>query len=214
MQYRKIIKPPDHITLMDYKEETKKAYNQHAGAFANKFLNLLEIHRRYEFKRFLELLNGKDILDIGCGGGDHSLFFKNQGLNVKAIDLSEEMIKICKQKDIDAEVMDLEDMSFKDNSFDGVWAVTSLLHVPKEKIDNVLRKISDILRPKGIFYICVKEGDEEGMVPDKNSDTKRFFAFWKEEELLNELKKYFEIIESKKVELRDRMFIQIFCRKT
>jgi ubiquinone/menaquinone biosynthesis C-methylase UbiE len=198
---------------MDYKKKTIESYNQNAKELSEKFKELMDLNRRYEFQRFIDLLKGNKILDLGCGSGDHSLYFKERGLDVTAIDLSEEMIKLCKEKGIKAFVKDIENLDFEDKSFDGIWAVTSLLHIPKSKLKEVIRKLNLILKNEGILYVCVKEGEGEDLIEDKSGNTSRFFAFWKEEEFMKLFEDYFVLIENKKVQLKNTVFLQAFFRK-
>jgi ubiquinone/menaquinone biosynthesis C-methylase UbiE len=201
--------------MEDYKQKTVESYDKHAKEFAEKFKAKMELNRRYEFPRFIELLQGKDMLDLGCGAGDHSVYFSQQGLNVTCIDLSEEMIKLCRQKGLDkAFVMDIENLAFENNSFDGIWATASLLHVPKAKIEDVVQSLHGLLRNNGVLYVCVKEGEGERLMDDKHYEgTKRFFAFWTQEELLNMFGKQFTVIESKKDKLGHTSFLEAFFRK-
>ncbi len=198
---------------MGYKEKTIESYNKNAGELSKKFKKLMDLKKRYEFQRFVDLLNGDKILDLGCGSGDHSVYFREIGLDVTAIDLSEEMIKLCKEKGINAFVKDIENLDFEDNSFDGLWAVTSLLHIPKLKIKNVIENLGRILNEKGILYVCIKEGEGEDFVEDKFGDTSRFFVFWREDEFLKLFEDKFVLIENKKTQLGDTTFIQAFFRK-
>ena len=198
---------------MDYKKKTIESYNQNAKELSEKFKELMDLNRRSEFQRFIDLLKGEIILDLGCGSGDHSLYFKEKGLDVTAIDLSEEMIKLCKEKGINAFVKDIENLDSEDKSFDGIWAVTSLLHIPKSKLKNVIEKLNLILKDEGILYVCVKEGEREDLIEDKSGNTSRFFAFWKEEEFMKLFEDYFVLIENKKVQLKNTVFLQAFFRK-
>ncbi|MBL7053487.1 MAG: class I SAM-dependent methyltransferase [Candidatus Portnoybacteria bacterium] len=198
---------------MDYKKETIKSYDKNAKDLSKKFKELMDLKRRYEFPRFVSLLKGKKILDLGCGSGDHSLYFKKRGLDVVSVDLSKEMINLCKEKGLNALVMDIEDLDFKDKSFDGIWAVTSLLHVQKSKLGKVIKKLNNILKNDGIFYICIKEGEGESLIKDKSGNLSRFFAFWKEEEIIELFKKYFVLIENKKIQLKNTVFLEIFFKK-
>jgi SAM-dependent methyltransferase len=43
--------------------------------------------------------------------------------------------------------------------FDGIWAIASLLHIPRKEILKVLKKLYDVLRPKGILVTSMKSGD-------------------------------------------------------
>ncbi|MDD2935122.1 MAG: class I SAM-dependent methyltransferase [Candidatus Pacebacteria bacterium] len=205
--------------MKDYKSRTIESYNKNAKAMANKFKDMTDLQRRKEFGRFIELLKGNKILDLGCGAGEHSLYFKNQGLDIVSVDLSESMIDLCKEKDLDARVMDIENLQFEENTFDGIWSVTSLLHIPKSNIEKVVKKLSDILRKDGVLYICVKEGEGEDFVEDKedyknkNGSTARFFSFWQEDELIEVFTEGFDVIEKQKVKLGNTIFLQIFFRK-
>jgi len=197
----------------DYKLSTMNAYREHAKKYSEKYKELADTNRRAEFNRFIDLISGKNILDMGCGSGDHAVYFKSKGLDVTCIDLSEEMIRICRMKGLNAQVMDMETMTFAPASFDGVWAVTSVIHVPKSKIKNVIKKIYDVLKNKGILFICVKKGEGEGLIKDKEGDTQRFFAFWEEDELIKEFSEYFDVIESEIAQFKGQEFVQIFLRK-
>lgn len=197
--------------MEDYKRITINSYNENAKELSEKFKRLTDINRRTEFGRFIELLKGKKILDLGCGSGDHSEYFSKKGLDVISADLSDSMIKICKEKGLNAVKVDIENLEFPNNSFDGIWAVTSLLHVPKKKFSEVVKKLHDILKERGILYISLKEGMDEGFIEDNFG--KRYFVFWKEDELTDKFKNYFKVLESKKVKLGHTVFIEIFFRK-
>ena len=200
---------------MNYREETLASYEKHAAYFFQYFKGLLDLERRYEFKKFLQLISGKKILDCGCGGGDHSLYFQQQGLDVTGIDISPAMIALCKNKGVQAFLMDMESLTFGSNSFDGIWAVTSVLHVPKKNVPKVATEFYRVLRDSGILFLCLKEGDCERFLPDKNdATTGRFFAFWKEEEICSIFSRYFEIIESRKVTTGNTNYLKIFLKKS
>lgn len=71
-------------------------------------------------KRAMEFVKGR-VLDIGCGAGRHSLYLQNKGFNVLGIDNSPLAIKVCKLRGLKkAEVMPIEDVNFKPNSFDTI----------------------------------------------------------------------------------------------
>lgn len=58
-------------------------------------------------QKALQLAQGK-ILDVGCGAGSHALHLQEIGLDVKAIDLSEGAIEVCKKRGLrNAEVLDI-----------------------------------------------------------------------------------------------------------
>lgn len=184
---------------MNSKLETIKSYDTNASFLAEYFRGLLDIERRREFREFISVLPGKNILDLGCGGGDHSAYFVSQRLDVVAADISGGMARIAKSRGIRTVIMDMENLGFQDDAFDGIWAVTSLLHVPKSELPGVVRNLSYLLKQNGVIYSCVKEGEGERMIVDKlNPSTRRFFAFWQGEEFLNLFEPYFNLINFRK----------------
>ena len=183
--------------------------------YVQKFQEMFQVHQRGEFRRFMEMLEGPTVLDLGAGGGDHARYFADQGLDVTCIDIAEEMVEICRQKSLRAELMDLEHLSFQPNSFDGIWAVCSLLHVPKQGMPTVAASLYRVLRRRGLLYACVKEqreGESDGMVCDQKGN-QRFFALWKEDTFAAQFTPRFSLIESRRVVLGDRRFLEFLFRK-
>ena len=170
----------------DYKEITKSYYNKCALEYEEKTKNFVKNYIFNEINLFLQSLTGKKILDLGSGPGRNSLYFKEKGFEPVCIDISEEMIKLCKEKGLNAQTMDIENLEFDDNSFDGIWAYLSLFHLPKNNLVKVLYKIKKIIKEKGIFFVSVKEGDFEGYEGiehhhyKKPENKKRFSCYYKD----------------------------------
>ncbi len=200
--------------MEEYKKITLESYKQNARFFDEHFKGAFNLVKREEFFKFLNLLSGKRILDVGCGGGEHALWFRNQGMNVTAIDFSPHMVEIANEKGVSAQVIDMENMPFKENSFDGIWAVTSLLHLKKENVPNVLASFSSILDKKGILFLVVKKGlSEELRVDTNNSNTKRYFSYWQKDELNKILEKQFTLLEFWEDTPRDATFLHFLLMK-
>src|SRR3989338_3863407 len=137
--------------MNDYKTETRKAYQMYDEEFDQKFSRHFNLFVQKEADLFLSKVCGKKILDVGSGPGNCAVYFQNRGFDVLCIDLSEKMVERCKKRGLKAQVMDLEKLGLLPQSYDAVWAYASLLHLPKENIDNVLKKIAEILKPQGLF---------------------------------------------------------------
>lgn len=112
-------------------------------------------------KKFAEGLKeqGKtDILDLGCGFGRHLIYLAEQGFNVKGIDISEEAIEMTKrklrEKKLEAELLqeDMKDLSFQNEEFDAVIAITVIGHAIKPDIEKTINEIHRVLKEGGIFY--------------------------------------------------------------
>ena len=154
--------------------------------------------------KYLSYLKPKaSILDIGCGAGEKSKFLIEKGFEVTGIDFSEKMIKLAKDQ-VPAGKFFVKDikkpLGFND-SFDGIFAQAVLLHIPKNDIVGVLKNIIAPLKPKGYFYVAVKElrqgGKDEEIVKenDYGYDYERFFSYL----TLDELKKFVQDIGLKMV---------------
>jgi|LakMenE18May11ns_1017448.scaffolds.fasta_scaffold9813002_2 SAM-dependent methyltransferase len=148
---------------------------------------------------FIDKLNGDNILDIGCGSGRDTEYFVNKGLDVVGIDLSDRFIEISKSKvpNVKFIKMDMRNMDFSLDSFDGIWSMASLLHIPKIEIKDTIIKFREVLKTNGIVYISVKLGVGERFVKkDRYKGLEKFFAFYTESEISDLLEKCgFEIIK-------------------
>jgi SAM-dependent methyltransferase len=134
-----------------------------------------------ERRRFLDLLRDRgatSLLEVGAGTGHDSLYFQRQGLRVLCTDLSPAMVELCRAKGLDARVADFLGLGVLPASFDAVYALNCLLHVPTSDLPRVLEAIGEVLVPGGLFYAGTWGGaDEEGPMRDDQHRVPRFFAF-------------------------------------
>lgn len=115
--------------------------------------------------KFLSLIGeNAHILDAGCGSGRDSKAFLEAGYRVTAMDAS---AKVCKEAQVllGQEVIckNFESIDYR-QKFDGIWACASLLHVTKEKINDVLKRLWIALKNKGVLYASFKYGEGERVV--------------------------------------------------
>ena len=199
---------------MDYKGVTRETYNQVAEQYEINTKDYLNRRLQDDVNLFLNLLPGKRILDAGCGPGRDSWYFKSRGFSPVGIDFSKAMVELCREKGLEAHLMDLENISFDPDSFDGVWAYASLLHLPKDNLNPVLTTIHSLLKHQGAFYIGMKEGTFEGFVENpKYPGQNRYFAHYTAEELETELRKQFQIKNFSRIITESSTFINYLCRK-
>src|SRR6185503_16154319 len=159
-----------------------ESYNNHAKERDAYAVDAWKVEERANFLSLLQQEHKQSLLEIGAGAGKDSKFFNDQGLAVTCIDLSPEMVKLCKQKGLSAHVMDMTRLNFRPNSFDAVYSLNSLLHVPKVEFRNVLENVKKVLKPTGLFYLGVYGGEEfEGIWELDLYNPKRFFSLHSDE---------------------------------
>lgn len=156
-------------------------------------------------QRFVDLVKARglgSLLEVGAGTGQDSCFFRANGIKVTCIDLSPRHIELCRDKGLDGHVMDFYQMKFIDGSFDALYAMNCLLHVPLDDLDEVLKELKRVVSDDGIFYIGNYGGrNSEEVKETSNGIGKRFFSFSEYDEYKRKLKEAgFEMIESGMVE--------------
>ncbi|MFE5318581.1 class I SAM-dependent methyltransferase [Paenibacillus sp. NPDC056579] len=150
-----------------------------------------------ERERFISKLReeGKTaVLEIGAGTGKDSEYFRSEGFSITCIDLSEEMVKHCKAKGLDAAVMDFYNLQFPDRSFDAVYALNCLLHVPKAELGQVLDEIKRVMKEDGLLYMGVYGGkDSEEIWEDDWCEPKRLFSMYTDESVQEAVRVHMDI---------------------
>lgn len=95
-----------------------------------------------------------NLLDLGCGVWQYSIYFYNLGYNVSSCDISSKALEILneKNKNIKMKIQDMnKPLDYKDNEFDIVFANLSIHFLSDENTKNLLGEIKRILKPNGIF---------------------------------------------------------------
>ena len=67
--------------------------------------------------------------------------------------------------------------------YDGVWANASLLHVRRENLSVVMRRLAEATRLHGALHLTVKEGDGEGWSTHGSVEAPRHFTYWRAPDL-------------------------------
>jgi SAM-dependent methyltransferase len=151
-----------------------------------------------ERRRFLDLLRNRgatSLLEVGAGTGHDSLYFQRRGLRVLCTDLSPAMVELCRAKGLDTQVADFLGLRVPPASFDAVYAMNCLLHVPTPDLARVLEAIGEVLVPGGLFYAGTWGGmDEEGLMQDDHHPVPRFFAFRSDRRMREALAECFRVL--------------------
>ncbi len=97
-------------------------------------------------------LEGKAVLDLGCGYGENCAEFKARGAStVLGIDISEKMLAVATAENPDLEFIraDMSDLSFIKDKYDVVFSSLAVHYV--EDFGAFAKSVYDVLNPGGYF---------------------------------------------------------------
>ncbi|MDD4719191.1 MAG: class I SAM-dependent methyltransferase [Bacilli bacterium] len=140
---------------------------------------------------YIKIINEskKEIIDLGCGVGNNSLYLNKLGKKVIACDFSDEALRIVKNEVPSVKIKGfdmLNEFPFKDNFTDLVIADLSLHYFSYQETIKILHEIKRILTNNGhlLFRVNslndINHGSEEGIEIEKHyfeieDIKKRFF---------------------------------------
>jgi SAM-dependent methyltransferase len=186
------------------KKDLQTAYNQRANFRNNRTIQSWKIEERAHFLTFLKPNQAQTLLEIGAGTGQDSLFFQEHGFVVTATDLSPTHVAYCRQKNLNALVMDTCDLQFPDNNFDAVFSLNCLLHIPPDQLPTALAEIRRVLKSDGFFFLGVHGGYEyAGIWKSDNHTPKRYFSFKSDQAMNEQLATFFDILSFKPIHYGD-----------
>ncbi len=164
----------EHLTKVRYDEKALEWLKFSGGKDRKHFWaeNLIEMQGY--------LLPGSKILEIGCGPATDGTYLKNVGYRVLSFDYSKTMLGIAKELNPESLLlrMNMQNMAYAENSFDGFWASAALLHLenPKPTLGEIVR----VTKNKGVGFISVKEGEGDGIDPK----TGYYFRYYSQKEFV------------------------------
>lgn len=131
-----------------------------AGEQLNRYPYDFIVSNFYRYRnRFGSKIN---ILDLGCGAGNHSLFFAENGAMVTAVDYSRAVLKVLEQRAIaegldefiDVALVDFEDFEMPTTKkFDIVIDRLSVSHVARGFAKEVYSVVNEHMNP-GAILMC------------------------------------------------------------
>lgn len=153
--------PEAGSVFQDIERETLAYYDEHAQEFAAATVDIPFDHMYAPFEE--RLAEGASVLDFGCGSGRDALHFLGRGFRVTATDGSSGLcLRASELTGIPVRCERFQELTDV-GAYDGIWACSSILHVPRAELADVFARMARALKPRGIIYTSFKEGDFEGM---------------------------------------------------
>jgi O-antigen chain-terminating methyltransferase len=107
-------------------------------------------------RHYVPLFAGCDeVLDLGCGRGEFLEVMREAGINAYGVDLSEECVALCADKDLRAEKADLfaHLEARLDSSLGGIFCAQVVEHLPPLRIPELVRLAAAKLHRDGLLIV-------------------------------------------------------------
>ncbi|KAJ6034845.1 hypothetical protein N7499_002062 [Penicillium canescens] len=170
------------------KENIKQAYDD----IANKYLTWTEPTHKVRLTYLNRLLQNLEtatkatqatILELGCGAGvpctQH--LASNPSFKITANDISSSQIELAKQTLPDSVTLiqcDMMGLEFKQESFDAVLAMYSIIHLPRDEQITILTRIFGWLKPGGWILANFSEGEFDSSFDEAWLGGKKGVMYW------------------------------------
>jgi 2-polyprenyl-3-methyl-5-hydroxy-6-metoxy-1,4-benzoquinol methylase len=123
--------------------------------FAEKFRGseaAVQERQRLYAERFRVTAN---VLDLGCGRGELLEVFRTEGISARGIDLNDDAVALCRQRDLAVERADLFSYlrDLPDSSLTGVVCCQVVEHLPPERLAELIGLLHDKLRTGALLAI-------------------------------------------------------------
>ena len=116
------------------------------------------------------------------------------GHNVTCLEPAEKPAEKARSKGLNVSMTRFQDYA-AGQKFDGIVAISSLIHIPRSAIPLQIQKLSQLLKREGLAIVSFIEGDGEGYEDPTGKGKKRFFSKFTQDELIALLSSHFSVIE-------------------
>jgi SAM-dependent methyltransferase len=146
-------------------QETQTGYDTVASEYAEKFKDEMDdkpADRGYLDRLAKEVGTLGPICDLGCGPGQIARYLHRQGVETLGVDLSPRMVEEAGRlnPEIHFHQGDMLSLPDKDNSWGGIAAFYSIIHIPREQVVDALGEMKRVLRPSGVLLVTFHIGTE------------------------------------------------------
>jgi len=149
-------------------------------------------HERHDRDKYTKLLierlpDGSKLLELGCGPGDPTTKTLARHYKVTANDISESCLELARKNAPGAEFIlsDMTALDFPANSFDAVVAYYAFHHIPRDRYEGLIKRISTWLRPGGLFMAAMYPYDVKDLVTEDWHGATMYWSSFDEDKTLS-----------------------------
>lgn len=191
------------------------AYDSIAEKYMKAYAENDEVDYRY-LEGLIAAVNGKCLLDMGCGTGGNAFYLSQKGFDVTGIDASDGMLKVAKKYFPDIKFLkeDILKTSFSNGSFDGIVLAYVINHFDDDGLNLLKREVNRLLKVGGSVFISAHIGNKEEILTDPLDENVKiyynFLSIKKLDDLFREyIREYYKTRETFGEEefLCDKLFV-------
>jgi SAM-dependent methyltransferase len=134
-----------------------RAFDQLAADYDKLWTNTAggRLQRSIVWRRIDRLFTaGCRVLDLGCGTGEDCLHLMDFEIETLGVDVSSEMVRIARQRGVQARQLKIEELHRIEGSFDGAISNFGALNCVDD-LGPVRHSLARLIRPGGQVVICV-----------------------------------------------------------
>lgn len=153
-----------------------------------------------ELRKYIKLLDGKEVLDLGVGKGYNSVLLSNFGFNVTGVDISKESLKYIEENFDCANLTlinkDVREFEIEKNKYDLILSSNVLHFIPKEDFLKIIKKIKENLKEGGLIYISVFSKKDPSLKLNKDFKKNTCINYFSKDEILDTFSDFTTILIS------------------
>ena len=143
----------------------EQSYSRVAGEYARRLFHELENKPldRELLDRFAGQVRGRGpACDMGCGPGQIARYLRDRGVQMLGVDLAEGMV--AKARNLNPDIPFFQGsmlgLNFPENSWAGIAAFYSIIHIPRPLVVQALEELKRVLKSGGVLLLAFHIGDQ------------------------------------------------------
>lgn len=198
---------------MSANESTIETYNQQADTFAERFSNERILTEKLD-ELFGMVGKNPNVFDIGCGNGKYASAVLERGGNYLGLDASYRLIEIGESQNPEARfiVGDMVTAEYPKN-IDIILSITSIVHIGKEELAEVLAKSCAALKSGGVMFLSCKEMSEYQVRMEGPEEAQRKFFYYTKTDIEEVLPSDFQLLGEEHESQGSNNFLSLTFKK-